>query len=73
LGSGSQAMRSVLSTVTQKLPDGQWSSTQSPWPSHAESLPQTSKQRTAPPWMGLQTVSRGHSLTSPARAQGEVQ
>ena len=62
-----------LNFTTQELPSGHHSSSQLLTPSQAESLPQIKRQLACPPWIGLQTVSGGHSEVSPSSVQGEVQ
>jgi hypothetical protein len=70
---GSQTLACVLLTDVHELPLGQKADAQSDRPSHADALPQTRRQRRAPPWIGLQTVSTGHCAVLPSSEQVVVQ
>lgn len=71
-GSGSQPLCEVFETGTHELPLGQYSSGQSVSP-QVEELPQIRRQRCAPPWMGLHTVSAGQPSVLPSPEHGAVQ
>jgi hypothetical protein len=71
-GFGSHARSAVLEIETQVLAAGQCSTGHELIP-HVETLPQIRRQRRAPPWIGLQTVSGGQAAVSPSSLHGVVQ